>query len=93
MNTRWNRAAILAALAAAAIPAVTQAGGPSGFCVLMLGAAPPPVGNGMIEVAGNPLVAALFPEAKTTHLNWFHAFFPIGIVGKLRPRSRAARRK
>ena len=42
----------------------------------MAGAATLAVGNGMIEVAGNPLVAALYPEAKTTHLNWFHAFFP-----------------
>jgi fucose permease len=62
------------------IAAVTQVGSPSGFWMLMLGAATLAVGNGMIEVAGNPLVAALFPEAKTTHLNWFHAFFPIGIV-------------
>lgn len=63
------------------IAAVTQVGSPSGFWTLMIGAATLAVGNGMIEVAGNPLVAALFPEAKTTHLNWFHAFFPIGIVG------------
>ncbi|MGI8673511.1 MAG: MFS transporter [Luteitalea sp.] len=62
------------------IAAVTQVGSPSGFWVLMLGAATLAVGNGMIEVAGNPLVAALFPEEKTTRLNWFHAFFPIGIV-------------
>jgi len=62
------------------IAAVTQVGSPSGFWMLMLGAATLAVGNGMIEVTGNPLVAALFPEAKTTHLNWFHAFFPIGIV-------------
>ena len=34
----------------------------------------------MIEVTGNPLVAALYPTEKTKHLNWFHAFFPIGIV-------------
>ena len=62
------------------IAAVTQVGSPSGFWMLMLGAATLAVGNGMIEVTGNPLVAALFPDAKTTHLNWFHAFFPIGIV-------------
>lgn len=62
------------------ISAVTQVGSPSAFWVLMAGAATLAVGNGMIEVAGNPLVAALFPEEKTTRLNWFHAFFPIGIV-------------
>lgn len=62
------------------ISAVTQVGNPSAFWILMLGAATLAVGNGMIEVAGNPLVAALYPEEKTTRLNYFHAFFPIGIV-------------
>ena len=62
------------------IAAVTQVGTGSGFWVLMAGAATLAVGNGMIEVTGNPLVAALYPDSKTTHLNWFHAFFPIGIV-------------
>jgi fucose permease len=62
------------------ITAVTQVGTPLGFWILMAGAATLAVGNGMIEVTGNPLVAALYPEAKTTRLNWFHAFFPIGIV-------------
>ena len=62
------------------IAAVTQVGSPSAFWALMIGAATLAVGNGMIEVAGNPLVAALYPEEKTTRLNWFHAFFPIGIV-------------
>jgi fucose permease len=62
------------------IAAVTQVDTGMGFWVLMLGAATLAVGNGMIEVTGNPLVAALYPDSKTTHLNWFHAFFPIGIV-------------
>jgi fucose permease len=62
------------------IAAVTRAGDPSAFWILMLGAATLAAGNGMIEVTGNPLVAALYPEQKTIRLNWFHAFFPIGIV-------------
>jgi fucose permease len=62
------------------IAAVTRAGDPSAFWILMLGAATLAAGNGMIEVTGNPLVAALYPDQKTVHLNWFHAFFPIGIV-------------
>ena len=62
------------------ISAVTRTGDPSAFWILMLGAATLAVGNGMIEVAGNPLVAALHPEEKTTKLNLFHAFFPIGII-------------
>ena len=60
--------------------AATRAGDPSAFWLLMTGAATLAVGNGMIEVAGNPLVAALYPEEKTTRLNRFHAFFPIGII-------------
>jgi putative membrane-bound dehydrogenase-like protein len=62
------------------IAAVTRVGSPSAFWMLMIGAATLAAGNGMIEVTGNPLVAALYPDQKTTRLNWFHAFFPIGIV-------------
>jgi fucose permease len=62
------------------ISAVFRAGDPSAFWVLMAGAAILAMGNGMIEVTGNPLTAALFPESKTTRLNYFHAFFPIGII-------------
>ncbi|HSA56010.1 MAG TPA: PVC-type heme-binding CxxCH protein [Gemmatimonadaceae bacterium] len=62
------------------ISAVTRVGDPSAFWMLMAGAATLAAGNGMIEVTGNPLVAALYPDQKTTRLNWFHAFFPIGIV-------------
>src|SRR5688572_20032837 len=60
--------------------AASRAGDPSAFWLLLVGAATLAAGNGMIEVTGNPLVAALFPDQKTKHLNWFHAFFPIGIV-------------
>jgi len=62
------------------IAAVTQVGEPSAFWILMIGAATLAMGNGMIEVSGNPLAAALYPEEKTKRLNWFHAFFPIGII-------------
>ena len=62
------------------ILAATMVGNPSAFWILMAGAATLAAGNGMIEVTGNPLVAALFPDEKTKRLNWFHAFFPIGIV-------------
>jgi fucose permease len=62
------------------ISAVTRQGDPSAFWMLMGGAAILAAGNGMMEVAGNPLVAALYPDEKTKRLNWFHAFFPIGIV-------------
>lgn len=36
--------------------------------------------NGTVEAACNPLVTALFPENKTTRLNYFHLWFPGGIV-------------
>ncbi len=62
------------------ISAAARTGDPSAFWLLMIGAATLAAGNGMIEVTGNPLVAALYPDQKTTRLNWFHAFFPIGIV-------------
>ena len=62
------------------ISAASRVGDPSAFWILMAGAAILAAGNGMIEVTGNPLVAALFPDQKTKYLNRFHAFFPIGIV-------------
>jgi MFS family permease len=36
--------------------------------------------NGTVEAACNPLVATLYPENKTTRLNYFHLWFPGGIV-------------
>lgn len=56
------------------------AGEPMGIWLLVLGAIGMGLGNGLIEVAGNPLTAALFPDNKTTKLNHFHAFFPGGMV-------------
>ena len=38
------------------------------------------VGNGSVEAGCNPLVATLFPEAKTKMLNRFHVWLPGGIV-------------
>ena len=62
------------------IAAAPFAGSGLGFWLLTLGAVVLAMGHGMIEVAGNPLTAALYPENKTTKLNWFHAFFPGGIL-------------
>lgn len=50
------------------------------FWILFLGAVGFGLGNGLIEVVGNNLTAALFPDNKTTKLNHFHAFFPGGMV-------------
>jgi MFS family permease len=38
------------------------------------------IANGTVEAACNPLVASLFPNNKTTRLNYFHLWFPGGIV-------------
>ncbi len=38
------------------------------------------IANGTVEAACNPLVAAIYPENKTTKLNHFHLWFPGGIV-------------
>jgi len=62
------------------LAAAPFAGSPSAYWILFLGAIGFGAGNGLIEVAGNPLTAALFPTNKTTKLNHFHAFFYGGMV-------------
>jgi len=62
------------------LSALFMRGDPNAYWVLLIGVGLLGVGNGMIEVAGNPLTTALYPEDKTTKLNLFHAFFPLGIL-------------
>ncbi len=50
------------------------------FWTLFLGTLLIGVGNGSIEAGCNPLVATIFPDAKTKMLNRFHVWFPGGIV-------------
>jgi fucose permease len=45
------------------------------FSTLLIG-----IANGTVEAACNPLVATLYPREKTTRLNYFHLWFPGGIV-------------
>jgi MFS family permease len=45
------------------------------FSTLLIG-----IANGTVEASCNPLVTALYPENKTTRLNYFHLWFPGGIV-------------
>jgi fucose permease len=52
----------------------------SGFVMLMAGATLISIGNGAVEAACNPLVAALFPDRKAAKLNHFHLWFPGGIA-------------
>lgn len=51
-----------------------------GFWILFIGTLLIGIGNGSIEAGCNPLVATLFPDAKTKMLNRFHVWFPGGIV-------------
>lgn len=51
-----------------------------GFAALFAGALILSMGNGLVEAACNPLVAALYPNDKTVKLNRFHVWFPGGIV-------------
>lgn len=51
-----------------------------GFAQAFLGALTLALGNGLVEAACNPLVAALYPDQKTVKLNQFHVWFPGGIV-------------
>ncbi|MFA6799159.1 MAG: MFS transporter [Bacteroidales bacterium] len=50
------------------------------FWTLFIGTLFIGVGNGSIEAGCNPLVASIFPNAKTKMLNRFHVWFPGGIV-------------
>jgi len=52
----------------------------SGFWMLFGGALVIAMGNGLVEAACNPLVAALYPDNKTVKLNQFHVWFPGGVV-------------
>jgi fucose permease len=50
------------------------------FAVLFLSVLIVGIGNGLVEAAINPLVATIYPDAKTARLNLLHAWFPGGIV-------------
>ena len=51
-----------------------------GFGQLMAGASVIAIGNGCVEAGCNPLVATLYSDNKTTRLNQFHVFWPVGII-------------
>ncbi len=52
----------------------------SGYWTLFLSTLLIGIANGTVEAACNPLVAAIYPDNKTTKLNHFHLWFPGGIV-------------
>lgn len=51
-----------------------------GYWTLFLSTLLVGIANGTVEAACNPLVAAIYPENKTTKLNHFHLWFPGGVV-------------
>lgn len=56
----------------------------NGFWSLFLSTLLIGIANGTVEAACNPLIAALYPNDKTTKLNHFHLWFPGGIfIGTL----------
>src|SRR3954470_2000077 len=56
----------------------------SGYWTLFLSTLLVGIANGTVEAACNPLVAAIYPDNKTTKLNHFHLWFPGGIfIGTL----------
>ncbi len=52
----------------------------NGFWSLFLSTLLIGIANGTVEAACNPLIAAIYPDNKTTKLNHFHLWFPGGIV-------------
>src|SRR5690625_3977552 len=62
------------------LAAAPFAGDPSAFWILLLGAIGLGIGNGLIEVAGNPLIPARSEEHTSVKLNYFNAFVTAGMV-------------
>ncbi|HUU09382.1 MAG TPA: MFS transporter [Phycisphaerae bacterium] len=60
-------------ISATAVPAFA-------FWMLFAGMLVHAVGSGIIEAVCNPLIATIYPDAKTEKLNRFHMWFPGGIV-------------
>ncbi|HEX7798451.1 MAG TPA: MFS transporter [Vicinamibacterales bacterium] len=56
------------------------ASGASVYSVIWVGALVTGIGWGLVETVVNPLIASLYPEAKTGKLNTLHAWWPGGLV-------------
>jgi MFS family permease len=59
---------------------LTESLGIRGYWVLYIGSFVMALGNGTVEAVINPVVATLFPNAKTKWLNILHAGWPGGLV-------------
>jgi MFS family permease len=58
----------------------TLAEGTGVYTLLVVGAAIAGIGWGLVEGVMNPLIASLYPDAKTAKLNAAHAWWPGGLV-------------
>jgi len=63
-----------------ASPEEVEAGQQAGYWMLYIGNLIFALGNGTVEAVINPVVATLFPRAKTKWLNILHAGWPGGLV-------------
>jgi MFS family permease len=63
-----------------AVAAVAPAGNSTSYWVLWLATFIVGSGNGLVEIAINPLAATLFPREKTHYLNILHAWWPGGLI-------------
>ncbi|HUU90906.1 MAG TPA: MFS transporter [Phycisphaerae bacterium] len=54
--------------------------GATGFWMIFIGLSLHVLGSGTIEAVCNPLIATVYPDAKTHKLSQFHTWFPGGIV-------------
>lgn len=52
----------------------------TGFWMIFIGLSLHVLGSGTIEAVCNPLIATIYPDAKTHKLSQFHMWFPGGIV-------------
>lgn len=52
----------------------------TGFTTLFVSTLLIGLANGLVEAVTNPLVATLYPESKTKHLNFLHAWWPGGLI-------------
>ncbi|MBL8826830.1 MAG: MFS transporter [Planctomycetaceae bacterium] len=69
-----------AVLTLAATPVYNASGKDATFACLYWGMFLFSIGNGLCEAAVNPLVATLYPKAKTHYLNILHASWPGGLI-------------
>jgi len=74
IGMRWIvRGAFITHVAGAILIMISQ-----GYTVAVAGSLCAGLGAGLVEAGCNPLIAALYPDNKTSKLNHFHMWFPYG---------------